>query len=129
MSRWWIPVERTLRVPSGSAWVLEFLSAPVPHSPARRARIHALLDQLLAQLALLAPAQEQPGDRAEGDDRAVDHHHRAGERLVANRREPVEPGAVVVDAVDRRPGPDEDVAEHGLEQADDDDVAQLGRGP
>ena len=46
---------------------------------------------------------------------------RSGERLVELR-------AVVIHAVDRLAGPDEDVAENRLEQADGDDVAELRRG-
>src|SRR5215204_2836663 len=46
----------------GSAVVRQFLSAPVADGARRHLRVDALLDQLLTELALRTPAQEQPGD-------------------------------------------------------------------
>ena len=61
-------------------------------------------------------AQEQPAEQADGEDALLDHHHRAGQRLVAQPRV-----GVLVEGVVR---PQEDVAEHGAGQPRGDDVAE-----
>src|SRR3954471_6645348 len=45
------------------------------------------VEQLLALLALARAAQEQPAEQADGQDRALDHHDRAGRVLVLQRRD------------------------------------------
>ena len=64
----------------------ELLPAAVADRTPRRPLVDPLLDQLLAHLALLRHAQEEPRDRDDGDDRALEHHHRPREALVGGWR-------------------------------------------
>ena len=76
-------------------------------------------------LALRGEPQEQPRERDDRDERALDHHHAAREALVVERGHPERPRRVLVERVEDGVRPDEDVAEHGRDDADDGDVAEL----
>ncbi len=106
---------------------VELAPAPVADGAARGALVDAALDQLLAHLALLGHAQEEPGERDDRDERALEHHQRAGEALVGVGRQPevVVPG--LVDVVEGGAAPDEDVAEDRRDEPDADDVARASR--
>ncbi len=104
------------------------LPAAVANGATRRSLVDAALDELLPHLSLLRHAQEEPGERDDRDERALEHHQRPGEALVGVRREPEVVVSGVVDVVERRAAPDEDVADHGRDEADADDVRELRPG-
>src|SRR3954462_1883579 len=122
---WWTPPERTGGL---SARPHKFLRPAVADGPLHRARVEATLQQLLAQLALARHPQEEPGERHERDDRALDHHHTAREALVGERRHPPQPAVMGVDRIEDGAGPEEDVAEDRLEHTHGGDVAELPAG-
>src|SRR5688572_3392580 len=111
-----------------SAPPYELLPAAVPHGAPDRTRIEPSLEQLLPQFAFAREAQEEPRERHDRDERPFDHHHRAGETLVPERRDAPELLAARVDAVEDRARPDEDVAEHRLDDADPGDVREFRSG-
>src|ERR671936_441716 len=92
---------RSRKATRGSSSLRELASAPVAHGAPDRARVEAPLEQLLTELALSGKPEEQPCQRSEGDERALDHHHRAGKALVVQRRDSPLPRGVLVDAVER----------------------------
>src|SRR5438132_6076820 len=89
-STWWTPASErmcdALRVQRSATVSCALDPERVRTAVAHRARdlrgIESLLDELLAQLALRREPQEQPDERAERHERALDHHHHAGEVLV-----------------------------------------------
>src|SRR6266511_2086285 len=108
-----------------SARFCHLLSASVADGPPNGTRVEPALEQLLAKLALRREPQEEPGERAHGDERALDHHHPSRDPLVGRRREPPRPVRLLVEAVEGRARPDEDVPEHRRGDADGGDVAHL----
>src|SRR5438876_2214700 len=112
-----------------SARRAQFLGASVADSAAHGPRVQAAFEQPLSKLSLSRHPQEEPGERDEGDDRAFDHHHGSGKTLILEGREPPQPLTVLVDGVERRARPEEDVSEYRLDRAHDSDVAQLRTGP
>src|SRR2546430_6238642 len=112
-----------------SARRAQSLSASVANRATHSPRVEPALEKPLPELALAGHPQEEPRKRDEGDDRAFDHHHRAGKTLICERREPRQPLTVLVDGIERRPGPEEDVPEHRLDRAHDGDVTKLRTGP
>ena len=87
-----------------------------------------LLDELLPHLALLRHAQEEPGERDDRDERALEHHQRAREALIGVRRQAEVVVSGLVHVVERRAAPDEDVPDDGRDQPDADDVRELRAG-
>ena len=75
-----------------------------------------------------ARRRKSHAERADRDDRAFDHHHAPGDSLVGRRGQAPWALGVLVDAVERRPRPDEDVADDRRRDADGDDVAHLRAG-
>src|SRR5262249_48935274 len=126
-STWWTPVERTVDLPV-SARAAQFLRPAVANGTPDGARIEASFDQLLPQLALARQPQEEPGERDERDDRALDHHHAAGNALVLEGGDSPQPALVDVHRVEDAAGPEEDVPEHRLDDPHDGDVAELRAG-
>ena len=115
------PSGRSLRA------ALELVPAAVADGSAHGPRVMTPLEQLLPDLTLLRHAQEQPGDRDDRDQRALEHHQRAGEALVGLRREAEVVVARLVDVVEGL-GPDEDVSDERANEPDADDVPELGAG-
>src|SRR6478736_3867598 len=111
-----------------SARAAQFLRPAVAHRTPDRPRVEAALDQLLPQLSLARELEEEPGERDEGHDRALDHHHRARHALVLEGRHPEETVLVRVDDVEDAARPEEDVAEDRLHGPHDRDVAKLRPG-
>src|SRR5687768_4654857 len=104
-----MPVERMPKV--SSARLVQLLRPPVADGAPDRTRVVPPLEQLLPELSLLREAEEEPRERTDRDERSLDHHHRAREPLVAERRHAPELLAARVDAVEDGARPDEDVAE------------------
>src|ERR671934_1623232 len=67
-------------------------------------------------------------ERDERDDRALDHHYRAGEALIGERGKAEQPLLVGVDGVEDAPRPEKHVPEDRLHHANGRDVAQLRTG-
>src|SRR3954471_20480755 len=91
----------------------------------------ALLGQLEQALALRAFArylEEDPGEDAEGEEGALDHHDRAGGALVGDRRDAPEVLPFPVDRIEDRVRPHQHVAEDRAGEADGDHVAHLPGG-
>src|SRR5207244_1159626 len=105
---------------------------PLPASVADGSRsgrgIGAGLDQLLPQLALAGEPEEEPGERADRDERALEHHHAACDSLVGERRDPPTLRRMLVERIEDAAGPEEDVPEDRLEGADAEDIAELPAG-
>src|SRR6266446_6295314 len=112
-----------------SARRAQFLGASVADRAAHGPRVQAAFEQPLPKLSLSRHPQEEPGKGDEGDDRAFDHHHGARKTLILEGREPPQSLTVLVDGVERRPRPEEDVPEYRLDRAHDGDVAELRTGP
>src|SRR5581483_12267617 len=68
--------------PPASAQIREFLRASVANGARDRARVEPLLDQLLPELPLARQPEEQPDERRQRDERALDHHHAPCDPLV-----------------------------------------------
>ena len=66
----------------------ELVGAAVAHRAPHLPRVEALLEQLLAHLALVREPEEQPHEDDRGDERALGHHHDAAEVQVVHRRDP-----------------------------------------
>src|SRR6266487_1907670 len=114
--RWFL-----LHTPAGAG-------SSIANGAPNRPGIQPALEQLLSQLALGREPQEQPRERGDRHQRALDHHHRPGERLVVEGRDsPARVGLDVI-RVEDRARPEKDVAERCLEHADDRDVAKLEAG-
>ena len=60
--------------------------------------------------------------------RALEHHERPREALIGVRREAEVVVSGLVDVVEGGAAPDEDVADHGRDEADADDVRELRTG-
>src|SRR5687767_2543779 len=82
------------------------------------------VEQALALLPLAGTAEEEVGEGAERDERALDHHDRAGGALVGERRDSPVGLALLVDGVEHGPRPHQDVAEDDSREADAERVAE-----
>src|SRR5689334_7767073 len=95
----------------------------------------AALGGEVEQALLLGPftghLEEDPGEHAEGEEGALDHHDRTCCALVGARRDPPVMLALGVDRVEHAPRPHQHVAQHRAGEAYRDHVADLppGREP
>ena len=111
-------------------------SSPWPAATARPARASSSwtprsvgeVEQALLLDPLAGDLEEDPGEHAEGEEGALDHHHHAGRALVGERRDPPVALARRVDRVEHRPRPHQHVAEDRPGEADRDHVADLPAG-
>src|SRR3954469_25208679 len=108
--------------------LFELLRTAVADGTLDRPRVEPPLEQALPLFALRREPQEEPCERQDRDDRALDHHHAAGQPLVVERRHPERPGRVLVERVEDRVRPDEDVPEDRRRDADYRDIAELCTG-
>jgi hypothetical protein len=88
----------------------------------------AILRQV-EQALLLDPLprglEEDPGEQAEGEEGALDHHHHAGGALVGDRADPPVALARGIDRVEHRARPHQDVAEDRAGEAHGDHIADF----
>src|SRR4051794_13445289 len=110
----------------------ELLAASGGDGPRRAALIEldALrrgeVEQLLALLPLARRLPEQPPEEQDREDRALDHHDRAGDVLVLDSAHVPLRLAGRIARIEDRVRPHEHVAEHRADEPYGDDVDELG---